>query len=143
MNTIAKFTLALILFAAVSCTPVSAETKAPVKAGPVSGIFSSLLQKMQQITLADLKAANALALAHNNQLGSQCWTAWIAFIEEEQQASTGPDGKPVQLPSPHLIYDVEKVFDLLQALHPTSKLSVACAAFKNAATSATVPLPLP
>jgi len=133
--------LALAIF--IGLAPAQAETKAPVKAGPVSGIFSSLLKKLQDITLADLKAANALALSHNNTLGSACYQAWIAFIEEEQQALTDPNGKPVPLPPIHLIFDAEKVFDLLQALHPTSKLSVACAPFKNAATSVTVPLPLP
>ena len=139
-----KFLSSLALVLALLAAPVYAQQKpTPMKGGPVSGIFSNLLQKLQKVTLDDLKAANALALAHGNQLGSQCWQAWIGFLEEEQQASTGPDGKPITLPPIHLIYDVEKIFDLLQALHPTSKLSVACAPFKGAATSVTLPLPLP
>ena len=113
-----------------------------MKALPLSGLFSGLLKKIQDVTLADLKAANALALAHGNVLGSQCWQAWVTYLEEEQQASTGPDGKPIVLPQVHLLYDAEKVYDLLQALAPTSKLSVACAAL-NSATSVTIPLPLP
>ena len=138
-------------------TPVHAENKAlpdkiklsgknettPVKALPLGGLFSSLLKKIQDITLADLKAANALALSHGNTLGSQCYTAWIGYIEEEQQASNGPDGKPIVLPPVHLIFDAEKIYDLLQALAPTSKIAVACAPFKNSATSVTIPLPLP
>jgi len=136
-----KLTLfvALALFAA----PASADTKPPVKAGPVSGIFSSLLQKLQQVTLADLQAADALALSHGNQISHGCFQAWITFLQAEQQALTGPDGKPVQLPSIHLIYDAERILDLLQALQPTSALSVACAPLKGMATSITVPLPLP
>lgn len=133
----------LLLAFVLLIAPVQAETRTPVKALPLSGLFSGLLKKIQDITLADLKAANALALAHNDQLGAQCWQAWVAYLEEEQQASTGPDGKPVQLPAVHIFYDVEKIYDLLQALTPTSKLSIACAPFKNAATSVTIPLPLP
>jgi len=139
-----KLLSSLVLALALTFSPVYAEGKAPpMKGGPVSGIFSNLLRKLQDITLADLKAANALALAHGNQLGSTCYQAWINFIEEEQQAASGPDGKPIVLPPIHLIYDAEKLFDLLQALHPTSKLSVACAALKGAATSVTIPLPFP
>jgi len=134
--------LALCL-ALLLAMPAQAETKAPTKALPLSGLFSGLLKKIQDVTLADLKAASALATAHGNQLGAQCWQAWIAYLEEEQQASTGPDGKPVVLPQIHLLYDAEKVYDLLQALQPTSKLSISCAAFKNSATSVTIPLPLP
>lgn len=138
-----RLILALVLLISL-VAPAQAESRAPHKAfNPVSGVFSSLLQKLRNITLADLKAANALALAHGNQLGSACYQAWIAFIEEEQQAATGPDGKPIILPPIHLIYDAEKLFDLLQALHPTSKLSVACAPLKGAATSVTIPLPFP
>lgn len=139
MKTIAKLTLALFLFAA----PAQAETKAPMKAGPISGIFSSLLQKLQNITLADLQAADALALSHGNQISHTCFQAWISFLQAEKQALNGPDGKPVQLPTPHLIYDAERILDLLQALQPTNALSVACAPLKGVATSITVPLPLP
>ena len=127
MSSILKITFALFLLVA----PAQAETKAPMKALPLSGLFSGLLKKIQDVTLTDLKAANALALAHGNQLGAQCWQAWVAYLEEEQQASAGPDGKPIVLPQVHLLYDAEKVYDLLQALQPTSKLSVACAAFKT------------
>ena len=139
MKAIVQFTLALFLLAA----PAQAETKAPMKALPLSGLFSGLLKKIQDVTLADLKAANALAISHGNTLGSACYTAWIGYIEEEQQASSGPDGKPIVLPPIHFIFDAEKIYDLLQALAPTSKLSIACAAFKNSATSVTIPLPLP
>ncbi len=133
--------LALAIFVGIS--PTQAETKLPMKALPLSGLFSGLLKKIQDVTLADLKAANALALAHGNVLGSTCYQAWIGYIEEEQQASNGPDGKPIILPQLHLLYDAEKVYDLLQALQPISKLSISCAPFKNAATSVTIPLPLP
>ena len=136
MSSILKITLAMFLLAA----PAQAETK---KAGPVSGIFSGLLQKLQKVTLEDLQAADALALSHGNQISHACFEAWISFLQAEQKALTGPDGKPVQLPSIHLIYDAERILDLLQALQPTNALSVACAPLKGVATSITIPLPLP
>jgi len=132
MKTIIKFTLALFL----SVAPVHAETKTPpMKGGPVSGIFSNLLKKLQDVTLADLQYADALAQAHSNQISHTCYTAWINWIQAEQAATTGPDGKHPPLPTLHIFTDIEKALDLMHALQPTSTISVACAPLINDAKS--------
>lgn len=123
----------LALFAA----PAHAQSRQPVKLNFIDG----LLHKLQEITLADLQAADAIALAHGNQIAHQCWTAWIQYIQADQAATVGPDGNPVVLPSIHLITDLQRAFDLQQALQPTSPLSVSCAPFKNAAIALALPIP--
>ena len=124
MSSILKITLAMFLLAA----PAQAETK---KAGPVSGIFSNLLQKLQNVTLADLQAADALAQSHGNSISHTCYQAWITWIQQEKSAVTGPDGKPISPPSIHIFWDLEKLLDLMHALQPTSPISVACAPLIN------------
>jgi len=112
------------------------QTATPPK---VEGIFSNLIQnllkKLQNVTLADLQYADALALSHNNQISHACFSAWIGYLEAEQKAVTGPDGKPISQPTPSLFSDLEHGLDLMHALQPTSAISVACAPFINDAKS--------
>ena len=131
-----KLLSSLVLALALTFSPVYAETKTPpMKGGPVSGIFSNLLKKLQDVTLADLQYADALAQAHSNQISHTCYAAWINWIQAEQAATTGPDGKRPPLPTIHIFTDIEKALDLMHALQPTSAISIACAPLINDAKS--------
>ena len=99
--------------------------------GSVSSAIQNLVNKLQSVTLQDLQFAKALADAHGNQLSSQCWAAWITYLEQEQKAVTGPDGKPLSLPGVHLITDAERAIDLVNSLQSTSPMTVACAPLAN------------
>jgi len=110
-------------------TPAHAENKAPPKMG---GAISNLVSKLNKVALEDLQYADALATAHNDTIAHTCWSSWITYIEVEQKAIVGPDGKPLPLPSLHVITDAQKVFNIANALAPTSPLSVACAPLGNA-----------
>lgn len=87
----------------------------------------SLMQKLQSVTLDDLRYADNIALAHGNVVAHQCWAAWIDIIETDQKANLGPDGKPLDPPALHLITDLQKVLDMQNALAPDGKFGMACA----------------
>jgi len=135
MKATIKLALALILFAA----PALAQTRKPMKLDLLGG----LLGKLQNIALADLQAANALALAHQDTVASACYSAWIEYIKLDHQTATNPDGSPVSLPNPHLIYDLQRAFELQRALQPGSPLMLACAPFKQSVLGLMLPIPLP
>ena len=111
-------------------------TATPPKVGGIfSNLIQNLLKKLQNVTLADLQYADMLALSHNNQISHACFSAWIGYLEAEQKAITAPDGKPISQPTPSLFSDLEHGLDLMNALSPTSPITVACAPFINQAKS--------
>ena len=116
------------------CLPVPARAEPGGHPSPNTGprmsalpTLNQLHQKLQQVTLADLEAADKIALAHGNQISHACWQAWMTEIKADLNANLGPDGKPIDIPSPHLIVDFERMIDLSNALQPNSAFSVACA----------------
>lgn len=96
-----------------------------------SNPINDLISKFHQATIADLKYADALAVAHQDTLAHNCWTAWISYLQIEETVLTGPDGKAAPLPEPHVITSIQRAFNLSNALQPTSPMSVACAPLAN------------
>ena len=140
-----KLLSSLVLALALTLSPVYAahetpshteQTATPPKVGGIfSNLIQNLLKKLEKVTLADLQYADALALSHNNQISHTCYSAWIGYLEAEQKAITGPDGKPITQPTPSLFSDLEHGLDLMNALSPASSITVACAPFINQAKS--------
>ena len=123
------------------------ELKEPevMKAPPIEGKTSTttnalndLLTKVQSIALADVTYANQLALANNDTIASQCYSAVITFITKQSTGVLGPDGQPLAAPNVHLVTDMERLILLYNALQPTSELSTQCAALINALKLTTV-----
>jgi hypothetical protein len=103
-----------------------------------SNPLADLLSKVQTIALADVTYANQLALANNDLLASQCYSAVITFITQQTTGVIGPDGQPMTPPSIHLVTDTERLILLYRALQPTSELNTQCAAFMNVIKVTTV-----
>jgi hypothetical protein len=123
-----KLLSSLVLALALIITPAYAQRKLPPKEG---GAISNLVSKLEKVTLADLQYASALAKAHQDTIASNCWDAWAAFIQLDQQTMAGSDGKPIPLPEPHVITTIQQTFNIANALQPTSPMSIACAALGN------------
>jgi hypothetical protein len=93
-------------------------------ASPLKPSGSSLLelyQKLQTVSLVDLKYALNIANKKGNQASAQCWTAIINQIEMDQTANVDDKGQPLPVPDPHLFTDVERLSDVINALGPNSR----------------------
>lgn len=82
--------------------------------------------------LPDLKYAAALAKASNNKITTPCLQAVLDMVTTWQAPLLGADGQPIPLPDKHLITDMERAAELLNALQPDSPLSLGCAATAQA-----------
>jgi len=91
-----------------------------------------LADQIAKLSLADFKAAQALAAASSNTITKSCWDAWVTLLESQQKPLLGTDGKPLVIPDPHLITDVEKLSELVQQLQPNSTISVGCSPMAQA-----------
>ncbi len=80
-----------------------------------------LVSKIQQVALADLKAASADAKATGDLVSAPCYDAWITLIEAQEKA------KGDALPDPAIITHFQRNRDLVNALRPGSPLKTACA----------------
>lgn len=109
-----------------------------LKANAASGTTPSqnviaLYEKLQAVSLVDLKYALNIATKKNNMAASQCWTAIITQIEQDQTANLDSNGQPIPTPDPHLFTDVERLSDVINSLGPNSPLMVGCGSFANQA----------
>lgn len=93
----------------------------------------AIYEKLQAVSLVDLKYALNIATKKNNMAASQCWTAIITQIEQDQTANLDANGQPIPTPDPHLFTDVERLSDVINSLGPNSPLMVGCGSFANQA----------
>jgi hypothetical protein len=76
--------------------------------------------------LPDLQYAKKLADASGSKVTSPCYGAWIDIINTRQKAVTDDAGNPIDLPTPHLVTDFEKMVELRNALQPESEFMIKC-----------------
>lgn len=117
-------TVALLFFCGLA-------NPAQTHAGALSDTANAVVAKIQKATLQDLQVADQIAVAQGDQIAHACWGAWIDFVKREQAVLLDAKGDPIPLPTVHLLTDLQRVRGLLQALQPTSPLSVACAPLAN------------
>lgn len=99
--------------------------------------LNALWTKMQQVSIADLQYAKALADGTKTSGGtmrSACWGAWIAAVQAQQGINAvGPDGKPLGTkPDPAVFTTFEQLAEVVDSLQPTSPFMVACTPVANA-----------
>jgi hypothetical protein len=121
------FLACLLALSTLSIEPAIAQQKQ----GLIGNLVSRTIAKIQTAALDDLQIADAIAQAQGDAIAHSCWAAWINFIKQEQSV-LNPGGKAVVLPTLHLLTDFQRARSVLQALQPTSPLTVACAPLANA-----------
>jgi len=93
---------------------------------------SELLDKLKDVSLADLKYAKAQAKATNNTITLPCWSAWVDLLSKAQQPLVDDDGQPITRPDPHVFSTLESASELLQALQNGGPIQTGCAALADA-----------
>jgi hypothetical protein len=105
-------------------------------AGANNGQGTSLDQfvaKVQALSLADFQFALAMSKVAGNNITTPCWQAWVDILSKQQQALTDANGKPLTMPDPHLITNVEIASEWIAQLQPNSAISTGCAPLAQAA----------
>jgi hypothetical protein len=93
-----------------------------ITGNPLSDIIGALDAKL----LPDLNYALKLANASGSKVTGPCYQAWIDIINVRQKAVTADDGSPIDLPTPHLVTDFEKLVELRNSLQPDSEFMIKC-----------------
>jgi len=105
---------------------------------PGQGInLNELWAKLQQVSIADLQYALAIATASKTAGGdmrAKLWAAWITLIQaQEGTNAVGADGKPLGAkPDPSVFSTFEQLAQVVDSLQPTSPFMIAATPVANA-----------
>jgi len=113
-------------------TPARAQNGSTTPATAVA----NLIKNINNIALADLQNAQALANAMPNKVTAPCWTAVVNMVQKQQAVLNPPasttGGTTPPLPPVHVFTDAEKVSELIQSLQTGGDIQINCAAMADA-----------
>lgn len=104
--------------------PLHLNEKLPssITGNPLNDLLGALDTKL----LPDLQYALKLADTSGSKVTAPCYRAWIDIIQLRQKAGQNDDGTPLDLPTPHIVTDFEKLVELRNSLQPDSPFMIAC-----------------
>lgn len=98
--------------------------------GSPTADLNALVTKIQDINLADLKAAKSDADATKDALASACYSPLIDLVTAQQSVvapGQNTENPGASVPTTHLILTFQRNRDLSNALRPGSTVSIGCA----------------
>jgi hypothetical protein len=90
-----------------------------------------LLQALDVKLLPDLQYSLLLATATKNTITANCYQAWINIIQVQQTAVQNASGVAIEVPTPHIITDFERLVEIRNMLQPDSPFMTACSPVAN------------